>query len=298
MAIDKLKVAFIYRVGKFGITESLLYNPGLDFTGAEQEADKLVKKRLAASGFGLTLDAIRISRTAATRESKIILGSAYTAPASAVINSSDPTIKSDNSSDQANAALKLRLQLANGSFATRYLAGLPDALLREAPTGPAVAQFASLWQKVQQYQNALVVQGAVWAVGVRAPRTGQFAPRPVLALARDATTGLLLLTVPATGTAYAPNDKVQLRGFLRKNNGYVKLNGMWRIATATASGASITYALQQSLAVDPLGFRRNGTIEAIDYVASAITSSQVTGQTTRRRGGRFFLPLGRRSQPR
>jgi hypothetical protein len=110
-------------------------------------------------------------------------------------------------------------------------------------------------------------------------------------------TGLLGVIVSTALQTYTQGQIIQITGVKRSNIAYASANGIWQIASV-ALGSPVTgqntYYLLNSTQVQATTLTSNGQIQGVDFATVQYTSIQIAGQTTRKRGNRFLVPVGRR----
>jgi hypothetical protein len=275
---------------KFGITEEHIYGTA-DFTLASAAFLKLFKARMAAAGYGVIPFGGRMSMLPLARQTQIFSANDLAGIAPGALSwgvSGGGT--ANNDMDQPLSCVVLRLEAGATRRRSLFMAGIPDVIVREDPTGPDVTDYPAWNVAFATYRATLL--GDNWGFVNAAPQT----PISVVGVGTDPATGNLQLTVSGASAVFAQGAFVAVHKFLRSNTAYASANGRWQIqfVQINAIPVTVTYTLLASAAVNPATITRLGTIQGFDTQFTKYTEVKIRKQGTRKRGNRFLVPPGAR----
>lgn len=283
----------------YGFSESHLYLNGAGGITPSAVADSftLFKKRIALCGYGVQAVGMRLSQLGVFRDSKVFTASDLAALNPLAGNFSTNTGGTvPNDSDQPKACVLVRAESGALRRKPIYLAGVPDVIIRENPSGPAVIQIPAWLTLFNSYANTLV---ASWGFAAKQLSSVLgFGATPIIGLATQAGTALIGIVIGAGTITVDGTLPVQVRGVGRTNNAYPSLNGTWQVAdvlTSTPVAGKTTVFLRGTSHITQSTITKLGTAQLADRTGFPYTAVQLIGQTTRKRGNRFLAPPGRRT---
>jgi|HubBroStandDraft_3_1064219.scaffolds.fasta_scaffold01389_13 hypothetical protein len=199
----------------------------------------------------------------------------------------------DGSSDQAKAAIIVDFYDATFGFHSRkFLAGVPDVMIRTDPDGPWLVGDANWGNLFTAWANLLTNTSLQWQF--------KATPKPTLLMGAtyydDPTTLQLVIQLPTIGGTAVVGGYIQLRNWKMKQKVYQSPNGIWQIGavgTGSVVGTS-TYLLRGSDNVATSQILVAGTVNTIGTGSAPFFKVQLGKQTTRQRGNRSLAAPGRR----
>lgn len=283
-----LKVTWMFGQGQKGWTESLYLPDAALLTSTISTIDNLTAERAALLGNGVNIFNIRVSDVPADRLVTDLPLGTYTTGGNW---GGDAT---SVAAVDANLALELEFRGPN-SMKRTYLGGLPSRICASGP------------DRQDQY-NPNGLQGWVAALnsylaGINAGKwqaRSQKGTQPVQAIGPP-TLGtqsppLIGISLPVSQN-WTVGSKVLLSGWRRVNPRSPGLTGIWTLAGVPAAGQigpPFIYYLLNSQNVLPNNFKTVGQIGLLVYIFETLGFTSTAKRiTSRKRGGRLLLPLGR-----
>lgn len=204
----------------------------------------------------------------------------------------------DGSADEPNVAVIASFTGATIAQHGRiFLAGIPDVLVRENPTGPWQAGFPSWFNLFNAWATLLTTPTYKWAWKARTPPTvAPWSPVTITTLQLDPTTGFWGVDCPTFSFPSGYNQMLQIRGFKMTSRAYVPVQGTLQIAftgTSTTPGNTIYY-LRGSQTWAGTQVAIFGNARAVDYSLNPFANVTPGQETTRKRGNRQLAFPGRR----
>jgi hypothetical protein len=270
-------------------------------------AAALMKARTAMMGFGVSAVSFRISKLGAFRNylnsnpadvQQMQPGTftVQTNPSAAAIAAGVGKTQ-DGSADIAKSAILANFYNGIAAHGRKFLAGVPDVMIRTDPDGPWIIGVPS-WNSLFQAWAQLLTSGTLkWAFKARtAPTIAPWLPVQVAAVQFDPTTNLWGVDCPTFIAPVTVGANLQLRQFKMTSRAYVPFNGTFQIGYTQASaipGNTIYYLRgTQSVAGTQVAFL--GKAQGVDFTLYPFTAIVPGGQTTHKRGNRSLGSAGRR----
>lgn len=269
-----------YNINDFGAT-------------ATQQAAELAAQRATLLGFGVSLEAARISPatfppTPATGLANLVQGQL-----SAGFTTRLPNVEA-NRADIPQAAILCRAQTGAGNKRQVWLSGAKDDWIFRSAGNPA--QFPVTFgnpdftPKFNQFKAFIERQPQVWGMKVRNKNAGVNPVRANADVTAEALTSLYeILTVDDHG--FAVGDQVAVTGVRGTN--IVRLNGYHRVRTVPGPK---TFRIDQVAQPGPIntlaGFL--GTSQRMTFTITPIITLELVRVSNRKRGRALFVPRGRR----
>lgn len=297
MAVSGIRVTFVFEVGRHGPTETHVLNVG-EVADAIEPAMTLAKARRKIMGAGTRFFAVRLSKEGVFRDSRV-----FSLEQIAMINSVSLALTgsnagiTDNSTDQAAACLNVRLEASDLSRKTLFLAGVPDAVLRQNPESPPDQIPAPWLGAFDAWAN--VLNTAAWGFTGRSITAGEgIVPRQVVGSATEVGTNNVQLIITTPAPQFTIAQQVQLRGFKMLNKAYTPAQGIFAVGNVEQDApiaGQTRLTLRSSSAIDVATIKDFGTVEKVDYQFRKYVRVQMQRQTTRKRGNRTLSGPGRRT---
>lgn len=284
-----VKLTMFFSLNRSAWSEAYLLNVS-NSEVLPQGATDFVNTRCSLLGVGAELFALRLSNFPANRAVNDVDVSIFTSSGSwptgmaSIYNAAEP-----------NVAVLVKCGSGGAGSKNIYLAGCPTGLVR-ASGGPQINLFpanptgwASLFKNFQKALTSGLIGYRTWLTTLRVQSLGlQSGPQvpPLI--------GVQLPTVQA----WTVGQKVLLGGWRRVNPRAAGLSGIYTLAgvpPAGQVGPPYVYYLLNTSQVNPTNFKSIGTVGLATFSFTAITSANLDEGTTRKRGGRVFLPVGRSS---
>lgn len=209
-------------------------------------------------------------------------------------NAFQPT--SDLGTDALNLAempystVMVRQESGSLYHAQRYVSGIYDATITDPP-GPNLAG-AGFLRNFQAWRNALLGIGRsklaspAWQMLVLSKNPADTVSQPIMNVA-NIPLGGVLYTVSVPLVSVAVGDIVRIRGAKWIGN----VNGNLSFMVISVNNAAGTITIQSDVA--GLVWSSGGTIYRQRRILTQLSDVTIRGETHRKRGGRFFTPLGR-----
>lgn len=287
------KLTIFFADARRAWTEAYLNNADLTPTSGNPEIVALINARAALLGTGASIFNVRTSSFPANKRVQNFDPSAYTHtgswPPSAQPNQFEPA--------NDNLALLIRTTTPVGTKLI-YIAGLPGGVfLSDAVAGNGLSpgSVQTVTPSLNAFTNRLILDK--W--GCRSWKSTVLTP--AIGLQQGPQTPPLIGVQLATNPGWALNSKVLLGGWRRANPRSPGLTGVYTLAgvpLATQVVPPYVYYLYGTANVSPSNFKTIGSIGLVVYSVAQFTAAQVDKATTRKRGGRVALPLGRFSRVR
>lgn len=297
MPAQGVRVTMFMQDDLFGFSETHVLLQATDLSnGTQQQALNLFKARLKISGFGVQPIGVRLSLVGQSRASITLDPSTFAGIAPTAQQLSGAGVETEaNITDQAKSALQLK---AYSGFQRKniYLGGIPDPIVGEMPRVGRPALYSVWYNLYLAYVAVLTGNSPQWGFICR-NSSGAFAPVNGAGWAQNQGNGQLGMVVSTAVQTYQQGQIVQIKGVKRSNVAYQTANGIWQIASVAAGVPGVgfnTYYLLNSAQVSATTLTSFGQIQGVDYKTAQYTSVAIAGQTTRKRGNRFLVPVGRR----
>lgn len=212
-----------------------------------------------------------------------------------------PTATGDVQPAFLNMAALVQLQLANGTFTNRYLAGLRRNAFRYEPFGLDTSQLGASLNDINAYLALLVSKWSVWG---RIPDPDE-PKKAILNFTNETPTGGKLGVVLATTGAPDVSQKnlIQLTANRAKRfsgvsvAGSGSVNGKWYVDSvannAPATGQT-TWWLRGTEGLLASSVKKFGFVQRVLYQPVAIQQAKLTGAATHKRGRPIGARRGRR----
>lgn len=212
--------------------------------------------------------------------------------------------------DQAKACVQVALdgQVTGGgpvSADTKYVAGIPDALIQTGPGGTLIFSAVPGWNdRFAQYMEALQAGGFAF-YGIRNPPSPL--PKNIISWVNEAAApNRLILTVgsqlQANATPLVAGNKVHVRGIRNNVSRTPRAVGIWRVAAVAGPDASgnYSYTLANSSGFTASDILTPGTAESVTNVYfTYIGTGTPLRATAHKRGATYGASRGRsRARPR
>lgn len=295
MAATGIRFTMIFKCAGYGVGENHTLTTATTIEAARQPAIDLLKARMQLMAIGTTVKTARLSKEGVKNDSRILGADVLLPIRPPNVPVGDPGGAGlDPNVDQGKAAYQLRLEAGDLRRAPLYLSGIPDFVVRYDANQNPIAP-PPFWLTWLNLYIAELKKG--WGYVGRSLAEGPLAPRNAIRLATDMDTGNLLVTTQSAGAAYSAGQMISMHGFKLTNRAYNSPNGDWQIAVVTVDSpvaGQVTYQLRNSSGVSPNTVTLLGTIQPLDYTTFAYDQIQPIGPTTRKRGNRSLLPVGRR----
>lgn len=309
MAVAGFKVQMVWQDGPLAITENYYWNgPGDDArTTVYPAALALMKARTLMMGAGIVAVRFRISMLNFFRAyvnsdpkdvSQMIVGQ-LAIKVSTSQQQQDAGIGNtwDGSSDQAPVAIQANFESTLQQHGRIFLAGVPDVLSRENPSGPWTVGAPGWLTLFNAWATILSTNGSKWSFKARTvPTDAPWKAVAVSALVFDATSGLWGVDVPTFTFPAGYNNTLQIRHFKMTSKAYVPVQGTFQInsvASSSIPGNSIYYLRgTQSWAGTQVLYL--GTAQGVDYTLYPFRNITPYRETTHKRGNRQLAFPGRR----
>lgn len=288
ITVPTWRVTIFFRDPGSGLSWSEVYWPnGIEST------DAALRAGIALANVRSNLNAPQIKTMALRASDELIQRDAYL-----VTPQEDNTLQGGSSltfpdgqlQEMPYSTVLVRQEAGSLYHAQRYVSGILDDTIVDPP-GPNFASpnFAKAWAAFKNQvlglgKNKLV--GQTWAMLVISKNKLDTVPQPVLAFSPVVAGGsTYTITVPAVQVAVG--DIVAIR------------NGKW-IGTPSGNARYLVTAVNPATgSVTVIGdnagliWKSGGMLVRQRRILVPITDLQVRGETHRKRGGRFFLPLGK-----
>jgi hypothetical protein len=309
MPVQGYAVTMLWADGVHSISETYFWNaPGDDALEIVYPASNmLMKLRTAMMGITVVPIRFRISLlgkfryyiTSKPKDISEMKTGPYLLTASLSQAQKDAGISPamDGSPDQANVCILLDSYATPQSHARRFLAGVPDVLSRENPSGPWIVGIPSWGNALDAYRNLLKAADTKWAFRARTlPDAAPWAPIKVTGFAQDPQTSLFSVTVPTFIAPVVKGAMMQLRGFKMKKSVYKSPNGTWQIGDLVPSGTDgeSIYTLRGTEGVAGTQVLLAGTAQGVDFSLYRYKVSELGKETTHKRGNRALASPGKR----
>ena len=297
MSINCVKVTMLFKDDLFGISESHLL-PISTSVGLNELtwATALVKARMLLMGANVTFQGARLSVEGVYRDSQVLTQQDIPNPPTFPLNTSGPNGPESGLPDQAKSCVEVRKEATSAHHTTLYLAGIPDGLITEFPAGPNVVNYPQWLTNFNAWRAILLGSNPKWGMPVR-NYTGSYAPVPIQGYNNAGPGGQLGFYVNGSPAGYVQSVAVQIRQTTRQNVAYPTPNGKWfigSVAPNTPVVGQTTYYLTGSNNVIATTIINNGNALLLDYLPAQYDTIKFVGQTTRKRGNRSLVPVGRR----
>jgi len=203
----------------------------------------------------------------------------------------------DGSPDQAAVAIQANFESTLQQHGRIFLAGVPDVLSRENPSGPWVVGAPGWLSLFQQWAAILTANGSKWSFKARTvPTDPPWKAVSVAALTLNAVTGLWGVDCPTFTFPAGYSMLLQVRHFKMTSKAYVPVQGIYQIDTVASSaipGNSIYY-LRGTQAWAGTQVLYLGTAQGVDYTLYPFRNLTPFRETTHKRGNRQLAFPGRR----
>lgn len=296
MPASGIRCTFFIQDDLYGISETHIHS-ATEINDAINDATALMKARMNLCGVPAVAVGVRLSKEGVFRDSKIIPGGEFVDVNPKEFNYTGPAgLEGPNNSDQPKSCILLRVDSGSIKRKSLYLAGIPDFAIRENPRGPVITLVPQYLSAFNKWKNLLVSKA--WGFTARADAAGALAPRAVTGFGTDVASGNLKIVTHSASTPYIAGQKVQTRLFSRSHPGYLSANGIWQIesaATDTPASGDQTYVLRGTSGIAPSTIVNPGQVQLIDYSYFKVADITIVGQTTRKRGNRFLVGVGRKT---
>ncbi len=300
MAATGVRCTAVYRCDIFDFSETHIFATTTSFADAEVPFQNLVKARLHISGFPTQIYAMRMSVVGNTNFTRLLDISKVSGenPIEQVrkgLGGSDVT----NAADQPKSCLTAVGQNNQGGKKLIYLAGIPDAIIGEDPTGPRFVSNGWYLPLFQAYADQLCNGKWGW-IG----RTHGLTPpvkQPILSIISDLNIGLTGVVVSSVPAGIVVGSKVAVSRVRKKNAAFEPINGMWTVrevrANAPLAGQNTLYLNGTGLLPVTQYVQGTGTVQLVDYSTILYSTLVADKQTTRKRGNRSLVGPAKRSTP-
>ena len=297
MPVTCVKVTMLFQDDLFGISEShLLVNSTSVGANELAAATALIKARMLLMGANVTFNGARLSVEGVYRDSQVLTQQDIPNPPTFPLNTSGPNGAESGLPDQAKACILVRKEATTAHHTSLYLAGIPDGLITEFPRGPNVVNYPAWLTNFNAWKALLLSSGTQWGMPVR-NYGGSYAPVAIVGFNNAGPGGQLGFFVNGSPAGYIQGAKVQIRQTTRQNVAYPTPNGKWvigSVAQNTPAAGQTSFYLQNSNAVIATTIMNFGNSLLLDYLPAPYTAIKYESQTTRKRGNRSLVPVGRR----
>jgi len=297
MPATGIRCTFFFQEDIFGFTETHVLTAVTDPALARQPCLDLLKKRLLVSGPPVECVGIRMSQLGVFRSFLNItpdqIGNTESPPV--IYGTGGDSLSGPNDADQPKSCVLLKMDHDSKTHRNMYLAGIPDIIIGEDPKGVRFGPVAT-WYKAYKAWVAQLIKGN-WGFVAKAPNVPPTDQKAVKGVTFNNVTNQVGVYLPTVGGAWIQGALLQLQGFTRTNVAYASLNGKWAIASVQADSpvaGQSTYYLLNSSGVPISQIVKFGTAQLYDTQAVTYVDVGIESQTTRKRGNRFLVPLGRR----
>lgn len=296
MPVDVLYCLKIDGEGRYnkGWAETYRYmDDPADLEEIEPDLIKLGNLIMGLRGKNISCTEIRASRPGVFRDSHRVF-SAASGNRNSGFGGTGALV--DFASDQANACLQILLAANDLQKRHLFMAGIPDALLRTAESGPDFAAVPT-WSAAYERWKTFVTGGR-WGFEARRPDDYANAVGILDWRLEDASPFQLIAVISSTDDLASVGDEIQVRNVSAYNRGMPVPNGRWKVRGKLPSGDEMGYLLRGAVGFDPNQFESPGAIEPVTYETVANRKCKIVGQTTRKRGVGPVRPRGRSSRRR
>jgi hypothetical protein len=281
----------------FGITEAhLLPQSSTIGTTEKNAAEVLVKARMLCMGANVNFVGCRLSVEGVYRDSQVLTQFDIPSPPTFPLNTSGPNGPESGLPDQAKSCVEVRKEATSLHHASMYMAGVPDGVITEFPRGPNIVNYPAWNLNFMAYRAILLGSNPQWGMACRNYGTG-FSAIPVIGYNNAGPGGDLGFVLTGSPQGYIVGANVQLRQVTRTNVAYQSANGKWVIGSIqpnTPVAGQTTYYLNNSAGVPAGQILKFGNALLLDYIALQYSEFKYVGQTTRKRGNRTLVSVGRR----
>lgn len=295
MAASGIRCTFVMEVGRKSPSETFVYNAET-IASAIEPAIKLAKLRRATMGAGAAFFGVRLSKEGVRRDSRVLNLTQIAAINSIplALTGSNAGI-SDNASDQAPACLNVRFEASDLSRSDLFMAGVPDAVLRQNPESPPV-NIPAPWQAAFDLWAAELVNFPWGFIGRSLTGAEGIVPRQVVAVGAQIATGFVQLVITTPAPQFTQSQLVQLRNFRMVKRVYTPAQGQFRIDSVepdTPIPGQTRLTLRNSAAINVETIKDFGTVEIVDFLFRKYTNVVLQRQTTHKRGNSSLSGPGR-----
>lgn len=198
--------------------------------------------------------------------------------------------------DQVNASILANLQATQKHHRNLYLAGIPDALITFNP--PSIPDHVSpSWYTDWQAYLSVLKSGWGYSGLLKPGEAGGPTVVSVVGGGNRTSDGLFSVILNNPGLAVAEGDLIQLSNYKMENAAFFSPNGTWTVndvALDTPTGKMTIYLRNSEKVVYDnvftLGRAQNVVRAFLPYDDGVLIKAN-----TRKRGGRAFLQVGRRT---
>lgn len=291
----------------YGATESYWTND-LTPSALGPAVQGLINLRNACLFSNIEWDGVRIGvapvlpgNVGAARRSALFIPGSYTLPISGidlVVPSvgARPLNTGSTSGDQARSCAQIRMGFDTDRRSMRYMAFVPDVIIEYEPATIRMEN-DSIFNNAYKALRAELLSGR-WSTRARSQKAG-FEVRPiskwVSAAAGIANMGAAVPAAPDPGIK--EGDFVSVKGVRQKTNSGITYNGKYLVESvdATATPGKVIIFLANSNAGNPGNIKLPGTIQKVGFDYYSFDFMNVMRGGVHKRGGRFTVPVGRRS---
>jgi hypothetical protein len=305
MALQGWSCLFTWRCSNYAINESYIWNGPTDepIATVYPAALNLMKLRSLMMGFGVVAVRLRISKIGAFRVyynappddiNAIQVGKQQIQILNPPIGTNPPVAQTvDGAADQPKSCVTVDFYSVDFSGHSRkYLAGIPDVLVRTDPDGPYTVGDATWLAAFNAWSTALLNGNSKWTFKAKGG-VAKILPDTYLT---DATTGLFIVQCATIAPPLIAGNFLQLQGWKMTSKVYFSPNGTWQIKTVqngTKPGFT-QYILAGTGNVTSSLVLNTGTIAVPGAAQTSFGKVQLAKDTTRKRGNRSLVAPGRR----
>lgn len=201
-----------------------------------------------------------------------------------------------NAPDQFRSSLQYRITYNDDRSSTRYLSGVPDAMVVAEPLSFDSSANAAWYAAFDAFRKELVDYS--WAIRGRSRGAG-FEVKEIKGWtqmeAAPEYLGVILDAAPSPGIVRG--DWVTINGVTRKGTDKLSYNGKYKVhsVNTTLVPDSVVVWLDGTTIGDPYSIKHWGTIQKLGYQGYPIQKIEIIRAGIRKRGRPFASTAGRRS---
>jgi len=255
--VARYQVTILWGQATMGASETY-YTDDVSDTSAVQNINQMLKLRSQMLKVFQYFQGVRIATTTTLRRSQFMVpgpnflfatNNTVVVPATGTI----PSGEDIDNSDQFRAVMQIILNYDNNRKVTRYLSGIPDAIIRTEPATIDPNGNPTWWASYNVWQQYIVKNG--WFIKAQKLPPTVPAFMVVGVTAQAAAPGLLGIQVDGTlSPAFKKGMKIAAQHFRpAKGTRAATLNGTWIIDSVDATGLPdfVTIYLRGSQGIDP-----------------------------------------------
>jgi hypothetical protein len=290
----------IWNEGVLGISETHVINVAT-FANALPQFLQLFKARTRMMGPPVVVFKGRMSKIGQRRAFQLLTSTQLKdigVPTSIQLGSNTGTV-GPSTADQPKSCALAQFDAGEDHHRNLYLAGIPDAVIREDPEGVPFNVLPAWQELFDTYKNILIQNP--WGFVGRVTENSALPIKNVIGLALKQDTSELGVVVATADAIIDPFKYLFLTGFRSSNRAYRVPQGKWFIKERVADfpfNAQTTYWLRGALGYVPSQVTTLGQVQQYDVTNRKYTAGELKAQTTRKRGNRFLAGPGRRTLPR